>query len=242
MDFPQYSPYHQEAWNAAWISNSNVDRSNDITLSQKQLKMRELDMADSKTASKYNPNTKIGINKIPILLYAILARNKSLIKLLLQKGADPNRGECLVEACRWGDVQVVKWLIDYGINVHHPHRQCVGMVVKHNNLKLAKLLLKHGSKVNKTYRMVHPIHYAAYNNNPDMIRLLYKYGAAINTKLYVTTEWGKGGDYPIHIAIDNKSYAAVDELVALGCKTNVITADGYVPSKDKRSLILQTSK
>lgn len=236
MDFPQYPPYHQEAWKAAWIADHFVE----VTLSQKKLKMKALDMADSKIASKYNPNTKIGINKIPILLYAILARNKSLVKLLLQKGADPNRGKCLVEACRWGNVQVVKWLIDYGINVHHPHRQCVGMVVKANNLKLAKLLLKHGSKVNKTYRMIHPIHYAAYNNNPEMIKLLYTHGAAINTKLYVTTEWGKGGDYPIHIAIDNKSYAAVDELVALGCKTKVVTADGYIPSKDKRSLVRES--
>jgi len=239
MDFPQYSPYHQVAWNAAWIAEHYDDN---VPLSQKKLRMRSLDMADIKIASKYNSNTKIGINKVPILLYAILGRNKALVKLLLQKGADPNRGECLVEACRWGDVQVVKWLIDYGINVRHPYRQCVGRAVKNNNIKLARLLLKHGAKVNKTYKMIHPIHYAAYNNNPNMIRLLYDYGAAINTKMYVTTEWGKGGDYPIHIAIDNKSYAAVDELVALGCKLNVVTADGYIPAKDKKTLILQTSK
>ena len=127
-------------------------------------------------------------------LHAAASNNHAeVVKLLLEKGAqvDP-RDELgqtpLYFAAERGYLEVVRLLVARGADVHQPSKKGwppLYAATSGNFPEVVKFLIEHGAKVNVTSPQgTHsPLLIAAFNNNPEMVRLLLAAGADPAAKL-----------------------------------------------------------
>jgi ankyrin repeat protein len=124
----------------------------------------------------------------PALHQATALDHEDIVKLLLDKGCDPDirsesehtghkGGTALLEAAFWGRPRIAKFLVERGANVNAKSER--GRVPLHeaarmNQMEIAQFLLKHGATVNATDDHGEtPLDWA---KAPEMIDLLGKSG------------------------------------------------------------------
>jgi uncharacterized protein len=97
-----------------------------------------------------NPNHKLG-GTVPLLVVAASTGQPTIVKMLLDKGADVNAtdpdGEtALMSAVTSGNLEVVTMLIDKGANVQAKDKKGVtALKMLDRYLKIRELLLTHGA-------------------------------------------------------------------------------------------------
>lgn len=130
------------------------------------------------------------------LVFAALTRNKPLVRILLDFGANPNQTNNednppppLWWAAFRGDLEPAKLLIDKGANVDGVGTRLPLMAASRNgHLEMVKLLVEREAQVNA--RNVHgtPLSFAAKADRTDIMRFLMEKGADIEGK-DVSVNW-----------------------------------------------------
>jgi ankyrin repeat protein len=129
-----------------------------------------------------------------VLQKSVSARNISIVKLLLDHGADINSKDCggqsvLSSAVIYNsDESIVRLLLEHGADIHakdyYGKSVLAGSVVQKSvsggNISIVKLLLDHGAEVNSTDRFGDSALSDAvrqWDRNQYIVRLLLAYGA-----------------------------------------------------------------
>ncbi|XP_044585354.1 putative ankyrin repeat protein RF_0381 [Cotesia glomerata] len=133
----------------------------------------------------------------PLLHYAVKIGNLSIVKLLLERGADINAEESngvtvLHVAVSHQHLSIVQWLLRKGalanLKCNLPDR--AGYTPLHlaceiTNCEFAKILIDYQADVNcSSVDNVQPIHIAVLYENEKIICLLLSHGANINSRYY----------------------------------------------------------
>jgi len=130
---------------------------------------------------------RVGAGGTP-LMFAALARNTDVVKLLLEKGANPNArtkdlGSCaLIFAAAAGDPATVRLLVEKGaeVNVRHESGYTALMYAaasENTDPEMIKVLLAHGAEVNaKAKDGETALTLAGRKGNTEIVRLLEKAG------------------------------------------------------------------
>ena len=122
------------------------------------------------------------------------ATNIRVVKLLLEKGADPNKAD------------------DYF------HRGPLKEAIHNGNKDVVKLLLDKGAEPNKMSRFGnYPLKTAAQLGNRDIVRMLLKAGADPNVRDWI----GFIGSTPLQWASRNGHEDVVQELLAAGAEPSM---------------------
>lgn len=130
------------------------------------------------------------------LVFAVLTRNKPLVRILLDFGANPNQTNNeddppppLWWAAFRGALEPAKLLIDKGANVNGVGSRIPLMAASHGgNLELVKLLVDKGAQVNARNAHGTPLSAAAEADRTDIMRFLMEKGADIEGK-DVSVHW-----------------------------------------------------
>ncbi|MCY4173941.1 MAG: ankyrin repeat domain-containing protein [Cyanobacteria bacterium MAG CAR3_bin_5] len=155
-----------------------------------------------------------------LLRSAAEANNLTVLKVLLDAGADPNarneNGETpLHEAVTRGNWGVVKL---------PGERLPRGWWSSGGNLEVVKLLLDAGADLNaRDPDGATPLHLAAYEDNPEAMKVLLNAGVAPNTR-------DKHGATPLHWAVRfSENPEVVKVLLNSGANPNARNDDGWAP-------------
>ena len=150
--------------------------------------------------------------------------HKEVVQLLLNAGADPDKGTVhgktpLQVAANRAQKEVVLLLLNAGADpdrVDHAGRTPIDVASYLGHKDVLKVLLDRGADPNKAnswgYNFT-PLHQAAINNCPDAIKLLINCGADLNGV-------DKRGQTPLHSATIWGQKAAVQALLARGADPN----------------------
>lgn len=137
---------------------------------------------------------------IAIIQNRFVNSHKSLVKLMLDHGADPNLCENnsddkspLMIACIFHRVEIIDLLIDAGANINHclkwSSMDALSIVVNNKSsdifinsqiLQITQNLVQRGANINHVSRNGTPLMGACRNNNTPLIKLLIDGGANIN--------------------------------------------------------------
>ncbi|GLI78054.1 hypothetical protein PoHVEF18_006353 [Penicillium ochrochloron] len=143
-----------------------------------------------------NANMKAYGEAPPALILAAIQKDESSIRLLLERGADPNAHFLLTPlhlAAADDQPALLELLLSYGANVESritcqdsPPQPCqtpLHFAVNYGHISAAKVLLKGGADVNKTYHDgMTPLHLAAQMGHLDMASFLLLHGADITAE------------------------------------------------------------
>lgn len=193
--------------------------------------------------------------KSPLLLASEYS-NDTAVKMLLEKGANPNNDTSLAEAVSRGEIDIVKMLLDAGVDVNKKNIDGVGgdvgyalsNAVKNCNYPIASLLIDRGANLEiQDVRMEYylgsspkiiiqgtPLHYASYFGCNDIVKLLLKSGSHIDVK----NQFNKT---PMDIAKSKKHSLIVESLTL--AKEEISSADKYkltikeIPDKSEVKLL-----
>ncbi|XP_065573428.1 putative ankyrin repeat protein RF_0381 [Artemia franciscana] len=125
-----------------------------------------------------------------------------MVKYLLESGADPNCAQCLHHAVSKGKQNLCQLLISYGANVDEINMNCETPLVTAilaNNSDMVKYLLESGANPN----FAQCLHHAAQKGRADICRLLFSYGADLNTM-------NANNETPLMLAIKSASHLPLD--------------------------------
>jgi ankyrin repeat protein len=149
-------------------------------------RVRSILQKDPKAGEARNPAGR------PVLHRAVTLDRREIVKLLLEKGTNPDiRSKeedagyddetALLQAAFWGRLEIAQMLIEYKANVNA--KAARGVVPLHEaarmgHVELARLLLMHGADVNaKDDEGQTPLNWASlYKESPKMIKLLQDHG------------------------------------------------------------------
>ena len=153
--------------------------------------------------------------------------------VLMMRGADVNvismeGGSPLHLSCVRGEVDLVRWLLEYEASVNMVHDliegdtallatvACYGTHPEYQDcyLAIAKLLLDHGADLKLGDRLgVTPLHVAVKHHNTRMTKLLLSYGADVNYQGHCVMS-------PLMRAVSAGSLANLQLLLSSGCQVN----------------------
>ena len=134
-------------------------------------------------------------SKLPALYYAAVANNVPLVRLLLERGADPNDGESTYHAAELDHREVLELLLAHGADLSGAHRQwnntplnfLAGYRESHSGCERAtrgmRWLLEHGADPNVTsYEKAEtPLHsVACHGRSPGVAEMLLEFGAELD--------------------------------------------------------------
>jgi ankyrin repeat protein len=137
-----------------------------------------------------------------------------VVSLLLHKGADPNRGSPLNTAASVGQIEAIKLLLARGakVNVKDEWKSPLYTAVRNKQVEAVKLLLAAGADTARPSRLLHD---ALDSDKLEIVKLLFKHGADINTKYERKTL--------LHKAISDNKVDAVKLLIE--SRANIDAAD-----------------
>jgi ankyrin repeat protein len=82
------------------------------------------------------------------LIKAIKSGNLGEVKLLLSSNiVGDNKDEALITASSYDQVEIVKFLLDNGADVHYEEEQALRTAVLYNKLNAVKILLENGADI-----------------------------------------------------------------------------------------------
>lgn len=135
------------------------------------------------------------------LHWAVYHEDVDLVKRLIKARANVQKqnrygATPMSEASVTGNVEILRSLLRAGADVESPNAEgqtALMIVARSSNVAAAKLLLDHGARVNarEMWRQQTPLIWAAGQSQPEMIRLLLKYGADPNARSAVN-RWERG--------------------------------------------------
>jgi len=131
--------------------------------------------------------------RVPPLHWAVAGGRLDWTQYFLEKGADvnyltPNLGTALGEACRQGNVAIVKLLLDWGARLEWSgdYDTSLQMACFHGNTEVVSFLLKEGANVHAEGKLCgNALQCACLSretSSVDIARLLIAHGADINAK------------------------------------------------------------
>ncbi|KAK2705913.1 hypothetical protein QYM36_016058 [Artemia franciscana] len=139
------------------------------------------------------------------LVTAIKANNLNLVNFLLDRGADPNYGECLHLAAKKGGADMCKLLIDFGAKLDAMNAENdapLHIAIRYKNSNLVKFLLDKGAKPNcdkhlscgdiKTGFYLCPLLSAIYNHNFVIVKCLVERGVTTCSSQFLSGQCYSG--------------------------------------------------
>lgn len=128
------------------------------------------------------PNRRSSKTHISPLRTAIKNRNKPMINLLIQYGADIQEHGLICDAV--GDAEMIEWLMKKGAKIKNV--RCWGGYLVYRKKETdrfdgAEILIKHGEDINSLDRGQTPLHDAVSQNNQNAVRWLLEHGADVET-------------------------------------------------------------
>jgi ankyrin repeat protein len=111
------------------------------------------------------------------LSYAIIAKNKELVQLLLNKGANPNdidfdEKSMLVLAIQKEQIDIIKLLLDFGANINYQDKSkmtALHFSVAKRNKEIFLLLLEHGAQNLVNHLNYTALDFAKINDTVEII-------------------------------------------------------------------------
>jgi len=185
------------------------------------------------------------------LHWAVYNDDVDLVERLIAAGADVNAkndygASPMSEAAVVGNVKVLGKLLAAHADVESPNAdgQTALMVISRtSNVEAAKLLLKHGAKVNsrEQWRGQTPLMWAAAEAQPAMVKLLIEHGAEVSARSKVN-EWERqitaeprqqsrpsGGFTPLLYAARKGCAECAKILLKAGADVNLTDPDNVTP-------------
>jgi hypothetical protein len=103
----------------------------------------------------------------------------SVLEKLKDKGADftIHKNFPLKRACKYGDLNTVKFLIKQGADIHADKDRPIVFATQHGHLKVIKYLVENGADLNINGS---PLYWACCKNRLDIVKYLVENGAKIN--------------------------------------------------------------
>ena len=176
-------------------------------------------------------------SRIPALYFACVSDNRALVKLLLERGADPNDGESIYHAAELDHRECLELLAAHGADFSSRHSHWGNTPLyflagyKEGNPRAAaafagmRWLLEHGAdpNVTSTEHEETPLHQVARNTHTAAVAgMLVEHGAAVDPR---TTE----GRTPLVLAVRAGNLAMAHFLRARGADATRLTpADEFL--------------
>ncbi len=120
--------------------------------------------------------------------------------------------KCLINEIEKGNIENVKILLDSKINPNDNYFATTPIFVacQKNKTEIAKLLLEHGAKLEKSFDS--ELYFAVKNKNKELAHLLINYGANVNYSTPLTEK------SILYVALNNKMYDIAQILIEKGAK------------------------
>jgi len=157
-------------------------------------------------------------NGCTALFWAAQTGRQAMVRLLLEKGADPNlvdgrRQTSLHAACAHGTPQIVRWLLMAGAQleaIDQDGRPPSWRAIAADRPDILQVLLGSGLDVNMRYAHgVTLLHQAAVWNRLRCVKFLVRHGAEVNAR-------DERGDTPLHGAVFVRNAVMVEFLCRHG--------------------------
>lgn len=165
---------------------------------------------------------------------AVRFRQLEIVKLLLDHDADPlledhYGANALGVASNEGDVNIVKELLDRGMDANIKNKDGKTPINYTHNIHVIKLLITYGADVNNKHPVTGniPLHDA---DNIDVMELLLKYGAHLNTK-------NVDGNTPLHYAVLSAHKMGVEALLNKGADLSIHNNENETPLQLAQKLL-----
>lgn len=175
--------------------------------------------------------------------YACQNDRIEIIKLLIELKPDIYTNDALILACEYGHLDIVKFLLRNGSNIHHYNDQALSSACESGNYMIAKFLLDCKANVNTDNNEA--LHLACQEGHIEIVKLLLKYGVNIETKnnkaLHLASKNGQikivklllknganvsaGNDKALRSAIANGHNEVIRLLLQYGANINVVNND-----------------
>jgi ankyrin repeat protein len=178
---------------------------------------------------------------VPALYFAVVSNNLPVVRMLLERGANPNDGESVFHGAELNHRECLEILLEFGADLSGPHAEwgntplyfIAGYRESHPRGASSELgmrwLLEHGADPN-TFSIPKgfegspviaeaPLHrVAAVKRSVDAARMLVEHGADVDAR--------RGdGRTPYAIAVRNGNTAVAEYLAAAGADTSTLTIE-----------------
>lgn len=172
-----------------------------------------------------------GTSKSPLCLAAKFSQQPTIIKRLIQAGADleSNKKIMLYNAVHQKEYAIVTFLLENNANVNQEYKGKT--LLQHacdnscyvEDVELARLLVKNGANVAaKNTEGKTALHYAVDNTDISILQLLLDHKAPVN-------EQDNEGKTPLHYAFDYANPHIVDALINAGANPLLADNSGDTP-------------
>lgn len=129
-----------------------------------------------------------------------------IVKLLIDNGAKIE--ECLKYACKSGNLNLVKYLIEQKeVDVNEDNTLSLCYACKYNYIEIVKYLIEKNANIDDSYAMIN----ACLHGYDDIVQLLIDNGGDVNIEFF--NEWYEEIYYPITYAVENNHLSTVELLI-----------------------------
>ena len=132
-----------------------------------------------KYAIVYHFDNKSKADKI-ILKNLRLLWNIETMEDLMQEGVifEPYKNFMLYEAAKYGYLDIVKYLVEHGADIHDDDYRAVCRASEYGHLNVVKYLVEHGADIHADYDA--SLQWASQNGHLDIVKYLVEQGADIH--------------------------------------------------------------